>query len=51
MLIEVPVLVEKIQRLFRAESSGMKAVRRGIDSVTQYLMLKTLMSVLNGPCT
>ncbi len=48
MLIEVPVFVEKIQRLFRAESSGMKAVRRGIDSVTQYLMLKTLMSVLNG---
>lgn len=48
MLIEVPVLVAKIQRLFRAESSGMKAVLRGIDSVTQYLMLKTLMSVLNG---
>ncbi|WP_440864047.1 AI-2E family transporter [Symbiopectobacterium purcellii] len=51
MLIEVPVLVEKTQRLFRAESSGMKAVRRGIDSVTQYLMLKTLMSVLNGVAT
>lgn len=26
----------------------MQAVRRGIDSVTQYLMLKTLMSVLTG---
>lgn len=48
MLIEVPVLVAKCQTLFRVASPGMQAVRRGMDSVTQYLMLKTLISVLNG---
>lgn len=48
MLIEIPTLVTKCQMQFRVDSPGMKATRRGIHSVTQYLGLKTLMSVLNG---
>lgn len=48
MLIEVPSLVAKCQKLFRATSPEMKAVRQGITSVTHYLALKTLISVVNG---
>ncbi|PWC11888.1 AI-2E family transporter [Brenneria corticis] len=48
MLIEVPSLATKTQKLFRAASPEMQAVRSGIASVTHYLVLKTLISAANG---
>ncbi|PWC14386.1 pheromone autoinducer 2 transporter [Brenneria roseae subsp. americana] len=48
MLIEVPSLVAKCQKLFRATSPEMQMVRQGIASVSHYLALKTLISAVNG---
>ncbi|WP_410014728.1 AI-2E family transporter [Sodalis sp. C49] len=48
MLIEVPALVAKSQRLLHASSPGMAAMRQGIGFVSHYLAIKTLSSLVSG---
>ncbi|MEA9391597.1 AI-2E family transporter [Acerihabitans sp. TG2] len=48
MLIEVPALTAKSQRLLHHSPAGLAAIRYGLSSVTRYLALKTLISLLIG---
>ncbi|HEY0207688.1 AI-2E family transporter [Acerihabitans sp.] len=48
MLIEVPALIAKSQRLLHVSSPGMAAMRQGIGFVGHYLALKTLVSLVSG---
>jgi len=48
MLIEVPALTAKSHRILRHSPTGLAAIRHGMHSVTRYLMLKTLISLLIG---
>lgn len=48
MLIEVPALTAKSQRLLHHSPAGLAAIRHGLSSVTHYLALKTLISLLIG---
>ncbi|CPR21657.1 AI-2E family transporter [Brenneria goodwinii] len=48
MLLEMPSLIAKSRSLLRDSPTGMEAIRQGIACVTQYLGLKTLISLLSG---
>lgn len=48
MLIEVPQLPAKLQPLMARPAEGMGAIQRALDSVTHYLVLKTVISVVTG---
>jgi AI-2 transport protein TqsA len=48
MLIEVPQLPAKLQQLMSRPAEGMKAIQRGLDSVSHYLVLKTAISLVTG---
>ncbi|MEM6161291.1 AI-2E family transporter [Erwinia sp. P6884] len=48
MLFEVPLLTDKLQHLLRPPSAGMAAIRRALDSVSRYLVLKTAISLFTG---
>ena len=48
MLLEVPTLKAKCRRLFPAASPQWSALQQGLGSVTRYLALKTLISLLIG---
>lgn len=48
MLLEMPQLPEKLQQLMTKPQEGMAAIQRAIDSVTHYLVLKTVISLVTG---
>ncbi|MDQ4427886.1 MAG: AI-2E family transporter [Yokenella regensburgei] len=48
MLLEVPQLPSKLQQLMARPVEGMAAIQRAIDSVSHYLVLKTLISLFTG---
>lgn len=48
MLIEVPQLPVKLQQLMSRPAEGMGAIQRALDSVSQYLVLKTVISLVTG---
>lgn len=48
MLLEVPQLPYKVQQLSEDPGKGMANVQRALDSVTRYLVIKTLISVVTG---
>ncbi|MFU2318209.1 AI-2E family transporter [Rahnella sp. PCH160] len=48
MLLEVPQLPYKIEQMSDEPGKGMANVQRALDSVTRYLVIKTLISVVTG---
>ncbi|MEL4013897.1 AI-2E family transporter [Dryocola clanedunensis] len=48
MLFEVPQLPLKLQQLMSRPAEGMGAIQRALDSVSQYLVLKTAISLVTG---
>jgi AI-2 transport protein TqsA len=48
MLIEVPQLPIKLQQLMSRPEVGMVAIQRALDSVSHYLVLKTVISLVTG---
>ncbi|OAT32856.1 putative transport protein [Buttiauxella brennerae ATCC 51605] len=48
MLLEVPQLPVKLQQLLSRPAEGMVAIQRALDSVSQYLVLKTAISLVTG---
>ncbi|WNN42392.1 MULTISPECIES: AI-2E family transporter [Winslowiella] len=48
MLLEVPSLKQKGPLLFPVPSRAMAAIRHGLRSVTHYLVLKTVISLITG---
>jgi AI-2 transport protein TqsA len=48
MLLEVPQLPYKVQQMSEDPGKGMANVQRALDSVTRYLVIKTLISVATG---
>lgn len=48
MLIEVPQLPRKLPQLMSNPEEGMKAIQRALDSVSHYLVLKTVISLFTG---
>lgn len=48
MLLEVPQLPYKVQQLSEDPGKGKANVQRALDSVTRYLVIKTLISVVTG---
>ncbi|WP_058909958.1 AI-2E family transporter [Entomohabitans teleogrylli] len=48
MLLEAPQLPNKLQQLMARPIDGMAAIQRALDSVTHYLVLKTVISLVTG---
>jgi AI-2 transport protein TqsA len=48
MLFEVPQIPNKLQQTLEEPHKGMAAIQRALDSVTQYLVIKTVVSVVTG---
>ena len=48
MLLEVPQLPYKVEQMSDDPDKGMANVQRALDSVTRYLVIKTLISVVTG---
>lgn len=48
MLLEVLKLPEKLQQMMSRPVESMAAIQRALDSVSQYLVIKTEISIVSG---